>query len=101
MIRRLPKSTLFQYTTLFQSHKYFVRKVRHNSDFSNFTIVKWSLWQTTFYRNVIEGCGLYHSIQNQEINQNYKHKYFVRKVIAIILTTNFTIIKWSLWKITF
>src|SRR5258708_5357177 len=101
MIRRLPKSTLFQYTTLFQSHKYFVRKVRHNSDSSNFTIVKWSLWQTTFYRNMIEACGLFHSIQHQKIHQIYKHKYFVRKSRAIIVTCNFTIIKWSLWQTTF
>src|SRR5258708_3734100 len=67
----------------------------------NFTIIKWSLWQTTFYSNVIEGCGLYHSIQNQKIRQNYKHKYFVRKVRAIIVTCNFTIVKWSLWQTTF
>jgi len=40
-------------------HKYFVRKVRAIiENLAIFTIVKWSLWQTTFYRNVIEGCGL-------------------------------------------
>src|SRR5258708_7622493 len=73
----------------------------HNTDLSNFTIVKWSLWQTTFYRNVIEGCGLFHSIQHQKIHQTYKHKYFVRKVRAKILTCNFIIGKWSLCQTTF
>src|SRR5258708_7619152 len=67
----------------------------------NIKIVKWSLWQITFYRNVIEACGLFHSIQHQKIHQIYKHKYFVRKVRAIIVTSNFTIVKWSLWQITF
>src|SRR5258708_267379 len=67
-------------------HKYFVRKVTVIIENCNFTIVKWSLCQTIFYRNVIEACGLFHSIQHQKIHQIYKHKYFVRKVRAIIVT---------------
>src|SRR5258708_3431796 len=82
-------------------HKYFVRKSRTIIVNFNFTIIKLSLWQITFYMNVIEGCCLYHSIQHQKIHQNYKHKYFVRKVRAIIVTCNFTIVKWSLCQTTF
>src|SRR6266581_2823700 len=92
-----------QYQKIHQIHKhnYFVRKGRAIIVTSNFTIVKWSLWQTTFYRNVIEGCCLFHSIQYQKIHQIYKHNYFVRKVRAIIVTSNFTIVKWSLWQTNF
>src|SRR5258708_4716980 len=96
MIRRPQKTTHLPYKNLFRS-----RKVRAIIVTSNFIIVKWSLWQITFYRNVIEGCGLAHSIQHQKIHQTYKHKYFVRKSRAIIVTCNFTIIKWSLWQTTF
>src|SRR5258708_7519814 len=90
MIRVTPRCTLFPYTTLLKihqnyKHKYFVRKVRAIIVTRNFTIVKWSLWQITFYRNVIEGCGLSHSIKPQELNPNYKHKYFVRYVIVLVV----------------
>src|SRR5258708_5989375 len=81
--------------------KYFVRKDIDIIVTCNFTIVKWSLCQTTFYRNVIEACGLFHSNQHQKIHQIYKHKYFLRKSRAIIVTCNFIIIKWSLWQTTF
>src|SRR5258708_4369386 len=82
-------------------HKYFVRKVRAIIVTCNFTIVKWSLWQTIFLMIRIERRSTLYPFTQLKIYQIYKHKYFVRKVRAIIVTCNFTIVKWSLWQTTF
>jgi len=57
-------------------HKYFVRKVRAIIENLAFYNCKMEFMANNFYRNVIEGCGLFNLIHHQKILQIYKHKYF-------------------------